>query len=68
MNGKDGIEFYHDKKMIATLLSSMVLPVGCLINIRKKTWRVTKVTFALDYADDMQLRRMTCNVDIEPNK
>lgn len=68
MNGKDRIEFYHGKKMIAAVESSMVLPVDGLINIRQKTWRVTRVTFALDHADDMRESRMRCNADIEPNK
>jgi hypothetical protein len=61
----DSIEFYFDKRMVASAKSSMVLPVGAFINIRKKTWEVASVTFAVDDADDFARCRVRCNVDLK---
>ena len=58
------IEFYDDEKKIAWVESSMVPPVGTKINIRKKTWLIVRVTYALDYADEIQRRQMRANVDL----
>lgn len=59
------IEFYDGLKLLARVESSMVLPVGSLISIRKQTWKIIGVTFALDYTDEQRERQMRCNVDLE---
>lgn len=66
MEARDTIEFYYGKNLVAAVDSSMTPSVGSFINIRKSTWEVKRVTFALDHADDIALRRMRCSVDIEP--
>jgi hypothetical protein len=62
----DRIEFYDEKtgKLVASVKSSMVPTVGKRISIRKQTWEVERVTFALDHADDPALKNMRCNVDL----
>ena len=65
---KDSIEFYHENKMIASSKSSFRINVGDLISIRKKTWKVSRVTFALDNADFYNETAMRCNVDLTPVK
>jgi hypothetical protein len=62
----DLIEFYDGDTMVAYVKSSMVPPVGAKINIRKKTWAVLSVTYALDQADDPQGKGMRANVDLKP--
>lgn len=61
---KDLIEFYQGKRMVAYVYSSMVPEPGSYISIEGKTWLVERVTFALDHADDPQLKRLRCNVDL----
>lgn len=68
MENRDRIEFYHGKKVIAVVKSSMVPTVGSLISIQRNAWRVVGIVYALDHADDFQLRGMRCNVDLEPHK
>lgn len=60
----DNIEFYLGGKLFARIKSSFVLPVGSLINIRKYTYTVVRVTFALDHADDPYGTSMRCNIDL----
>jgi len=67
MSAKDVIEFYHGEDLIAAVNSSIALQEGRPINIRKKAWRITRVSYAIDRADDQALCRMRCNVDLEPN-
>ena len=43
----------------------MVPPVGSMINIRKKTYEVVSVTFALDHADDPMQTGMRANVKLK---
>jgi hypothetical protein len=61
------IEYWTSKsKRLASVWSSMVPPVGASINIAKKTYTVTKVTYALDDSDlSMHLRVMRANVDLK---
>ena len=64
---RDSIEFYHGKsKLVASSQSSFRINVGDIINIRKKTWEVIRVTFALDNADYPESTAMRCNVDLTP--
>lgn len=58
------IEFYDGDAPLAVVVSSMVPPVGSSISIRGKTWEVTRVTYALDYADLPLERGMRANVDV----
>jgi len=61
----DSVEFYFNDRMVVSAKSSMVLPVDALISIRKKTWKVDHVTFAVDDADDFSMCRVRCNVDLK---
>jgi len=65
MESKSVIEFYSQSSMLTSVESSMVPPVGSYISIRKKVWRIGKVTFAVDYSDENVLRIMRCNVDLD---
>lgn len=61
----DRIEFYAEGKMIASVSSSMVPEIGRLINIRRQTWSVHSVTYALDNIDAKFDRpKMRANVDL----
>lgn len=63
----DILEFYDGNKFIASVESHMVPSVGSFISIRKKTWQVDRLTYALDYTDDQHGKRLRCNVDlVEP--
>ena len=63
-NVKNVIEFYDGKKLVASSESSMVPPVGSKISIRKETWVVQQITYALDHADKWDGRCMRANVDL----
>lgn len=58
------IEFYDGAVLVASVESEMAPLVGSKISIRKKTWQVERITYALDHADDQRERRMRCNVDL----
>jgi len=64
MNNKDEINFYHGDTLMHVVKSSMVPPIGGKISIKKKTWVVTGVTYALDYSDNIHESFMRANVDI----
>ena len=65
MRGQDTIEFYIEGGVrIATVPSSMPPLVGQQINIRRVTYTVTGVTFAVDFADDFEAKHMRANVDL----
>ena len=61
----DRIEFYDGNQLLVSFLSSMVPPVGSKISIRKKTWIVARITYALDQADNPDARDMRANVELE---
>ena len=62
----DRIEFYGPKGYgMWSVQSSMVPPVNSHISIKGETYVVKKVTFALDHSDDVALKAMRCNVDLE---
>ena len=68
MTNNDTIEFYDGGTAVAHVLSSMVPRAGDMISIRKKVWKVRRVTFALDYADERGSARVRANVDlVTPN-
>lgn len=60
----DAIEFYDGDRILARVDSSIVPPVDSFISIRGRTWRVGRVTYALDHADEPSLRGMRVNVDL----
>lgn len=62
------LEFYDGNRMEASVESSMVPPVGAKISIRKKVWKVTGVTYALDHAGRIGEEAMRANIDIQPVK
>lgn len=63
----DCIEFYCGAEMIAAVRSSIVPTIKARISIRGKVWIVSRVTYALDYADKTTPERiMRANVDIYP--
>ncbi|HZX79909.1 MAG TPA: hypothetical protein VFE72_03015 [Lysobacter sp.] len=67
MRNRDVIEFYRpgSHHHLAVVDSSMRLEVGDLISIRKKTWKVVFVSYAVDHADDVIASRMRQNVTLE---
>jgi hypothetical protein len=65
----DTVEYYNvdgipDKDLIVSLKSSIVPTIGSYINIRKNTYRVLTITYAVDYADDHQRTIMRANVNV----
>lgn len=58
------IEFRNGEKLVGHVESAMVPPVGSYISIRKTTYEVVRVTYALDHADDSRQRAMRANVDL----
>ena len=60
----DTIEYYNGKDLVVRVKSYIVPTVGSLINIRKKTWKVINITYAIDYADDWQRSSTRANVDL----
>ena len=65
MQSRDRIEYYDGDTMVASVESAMVPAVGSRISIRKKTWAVARVTYALDHADEPMEKGMRANVDLE---
>ena len=61
---RDRLELYSPQGLEAALDTSIVPDVGELLSIRKATWRVVRRTYAVDDADNRNIR-MRCNVDIE---
>lgn len=60
----DTVEYYNGKDLIVRVKSSIVPTVGSLISIRKETWKVISVTYAIDHADDWQRSGTRANVDL----
>jgi phosphotransferase system IIB component len=59
------IEFYLKDRCISRVESSMVLPVGSCISIEKITYKVTRITFAVDHNSSVVGRQLRCNVDLK---
>lgn len=64
MTNRDVVEIYGPDGLLTSVASSIIPPVGSYINIEKKTWQITRVTFAVDYNDDRILKQMRCNIDV----
>ena len=65
MKKPDRVEFYAKGKMVVGLESSIVPRPGEMVSIRKQTWEVLFVSYAVDYADYMHARQMCANVVIK---
>jgi hypothetical protein len=61
----DTLEFYSGSQLLGRVQSSFVPLIGQAVSIRRQTWWVTGVTFALDHADEAELKSLRCNVDVE---
>ena len=61
----DVVEFYGKSGCIATVITSMVPTCGSFISILGKAWKVSRVTYALDYAGKQGEQRMRANVDLD---
>lgn len=66
----DVIEFYTSPKgsCIACVVSTMVPTLGSFISIRKTTYKVVGVTYALDHSDDPSPTVMRACVDLKGSK
>lgn len=63
---RERTEFYTAEGGIGAVDVLMPLRFGDYINIRKKKYKVVKVTFAIDYSDNPIGERVArCNVDLE---
>lgn len=59
------IEFYDEKgSCIASVKSSIIPPVDSMISIRKKVWRISRVAYALDHADEPQEKQLRANIEL----
>ena len=62
----DLVEFYNGRHLVVAVKTSIVPLKKSLVSIRKKTWVVVGVTYAVDYADDtIGIRGMRANVDLK---
>jgi hypothetical protein len=61
---KDIIEFYDHDKAVGRIETSFRFIAGDLVSIKKITYRVRYVSFALDYPDRIQETAMRCNVEL----
>lgn len=66
METRSLLEFYDGEKLLIRLSSAMVPPIGYYISIKKVTWLVVGVTYAIDYAENSQNERiMRANIDLQ---
>lgn len=66
----DTLEFFEaDSQRPFLIVDSSLRPSeGELVNIRGETWKIVGVSFAVDYADEINERKMRCNVIVAPNE
>lgn len=64
------VEFHRpgSSKNVAVVTSEAVPRSGEFVSIRGETYKVKRVTWAVDNADDIRTCRMRANVEIEPVK
>ena len=60
------LEFYLNgaKKYLEVIDSSAVPSAGHFISLRGETYKVVRVTWAVDYPDDIHAKRLRANVEI----
>jgi len=68
MSQPDRIEFYCEGKCVSATESSMRPVTGEFINIKSVTYKVLRVTFALDYSGSNIGKQWRCNVEMEVAK
>lgn len=61
-------EFWSPSGLVAAIDGIMAPRVGELISIRKVTYRVASVGWAVDNADDRATCAGRCNVELEPTQ
>lgn len=60
------VEFYGPGGELLTVVATSMVPTkGAFINIRKVTYQVSAVTYAVDHADHPE-KSMRANVDLTP--
>lgn len=62
---KDCVEFYLDDRLLASIRTSIIPPVGSLINIRKIVYKINRISYAIDHVESFSERLIRCNIDIE---
>ena len=62
----DFVEYYAGDSLECRINSSIVPAVGSKISIRKKTWVVKHVSYAIDYADKVAEQQTRANVELVP--
>lgn len=65
MNQPDRIEFYSKGKCILRIDSSIVPAIGSMVSIKKVTWEVINVSYAVDYSDSVFERYMCANIAVK---
>ena len=65
MENKDLVIFYYGQATLE-VYTSIVPPEGSVINFRAKDFKVKRITYNVDYAEDMHEKRMRANVDLTP--
>ena len=63
MEIQDHIEFYLNGKLFKRVRSSMRLQEGDYISIRRESYKIKRVSYALDYSDT-EFPRMRLNAEI----
>lgn len=53
------------KNLVALQQVGAIPRVGDYVNIRKQTWRVVRVTWNVDYADQIGETELRANVELE---
>lgn len=64
------IEFYlgSDTSSLASVKDGAVPREGEYVNIRQVIYRVIRVTWAVDHADDVAMKQLRANVEVEAVK
>ena len=61
------IEFYKKDALICSVEGSFLPAIGSFVNIRKKTWKVKAISFAVDNAGDANfgMVKFRANIDVQ---
>lgn len=58
------MDFYDGDKLIVAVDAEIIPPVGARMSIRKQTYEVRRVTYAIDYSDNEVLKNLRANIDL----
>ena len=69
MKNNDSIEYYNidgtpGRDLVASVMSAIIPPEGAKISIRKNTWVVVSITYAVDDSEDASITKMRANVSL----